>query len=136
MIKLSSSGTDLRFIENLLRIKQLNYEVHPQRLFKLQDFKNTYNDPVIAALYLNERYPVPELLQLEPGSKYSIVSIMRNIQNEDFDARLWNNVIKNRLGFIMGRQLTLLDLYIEPRVNDAKYSTAVQFCIANSLVTL
>lgn len=127
-------GTLGHFVQLILQSKSLNYSNSPlPDINENFDGKPVLNDagylivgcwPIIE--YLNDRYPEPNLCLLEPSHKaYVRMFVSDTIRlghkgSEIEKERLFDNLtpLLNPNGFLLGPQLTLLDLAVVPIAPD------------------
>jgi glutathione S-transferase len=117
-----------KFIANILVHKGVRFrrvpEPHPQSEADvvLEDHDLLLDDPVVIADYLENRCPAPPLLSPEIERRSVTLTLVTKILKGQIDLPKLTNYLKQRRPFVLGADVCLLDLAIEPHVNDTQYT--------------
>lgn len=116
-------------IENALRIKGVPYEQKPGEGISLSTKEMELTDEDTIIHYLDERFPVPQLISGDVDNRARIKMLYKIIQKEP--DRL-NEIIGEAKPFIFGPYITLVDLLAYEHCNDDSYKKRIERVIHES----
>lgn len=116
-----------RFIENLLTAKGMKFEVtgecyQGQDAPVLEDRDLLLKHPTIIVDYLENKHPFPPLLPAEFAQRAATLELCWQINHGDIAPDQLTAYLTHRRPFVLGSRLSLLDLAIEPQVDNAAYT--------------
>jgi glutathione S-transferase len=87
-------------------------------------------DPLIATLWIDRKVPCPELIPRDPDRMTQVLSILdRMFQHPVEETARLPAYLAHRRPFLLGRRLTVLDLWAAAHCNDPVYQNTVQRAI-------
>jgi glutathione S-transferase len=121
-----------KFIANILKHKGVRFrrvtEPHPKSdaTVVLEDHDLLLDDPFVIADYLEHRCPAPPLVPPEIETRGAILTLVAKVLNKKIEIDKLLNYLRHRHPYVLGADVTILDLAIEPYVNDPSYSHDIE----------
>jgi glutathione S-transferase len=128
MYRLHGQNTRFRrFIENILTTKGMKFEVtnecHPcQEAPVLEDRDLFLTHPTIIIDYLESKHPFPQLLPAELAQRAATLELCCQINDGEIPTEKLTAYLNHRRPFVLGSRISILDLAIEPLVQNAAYT--------------
>jgi glutathione S-transferase len=121
---------------NLLTIKEVSFEAHESdsNRVELTDTDIRLDDVLVIALYLNSRYPLPNLLHDGVKERSYQLLIMQKVLRGDLPREKLTLLAMDRRPFLLDKRLTMLDLLVEPIVGIPEYTWIVDTCCAQGVI--
>lgn len=129
MISLYGRGISQAFVRNILITKNIPHVVHVQDDFRLDERSHPIvRDPMLAALYLERRFPWPPLIPSNDALMWgthigACANVLRGSKARQYLIRL---LMQSPTPFLCGTYPSLLDLAAEPIINEDWYTRRIR----------
>jgi hypothetical protein len=118
MYHLEGSGPGFNLIYAILKLKGIEFEAKEAPITQLITRENRFSDLSTIVHYLDERYPVPQLISGDPVNKARHRQICKYIHR---NPALANGIAARANPFVFGEKITLLDLIIWVHTDDEPF---------------
>ena len=129
----ASIPTSKAFLENLLRIKHLHYRTFtpdPHTAYQYPELLIHHEQPVghapNIADFIDAKYPYPRLIPNDPNEKAQLMTCVCHIFQHRIDDKEKHFFSETRNPFVRGQHISLLDLILEPLLQDPQYTALIK----------
>jgi glutathione S-transferase len=107
-------------IEAILKIKDIKFKTTPYEGLELVTRENIFSSAPTIILYLDSRYPVPELISGSPIERAQLCQAATFVHQLPSEA---DNLALQASPFVFGSKLTLIDLLVWAYTSNKKYKS-------------
>jgi len=119
MYRLKGNGcVKFKIIEAIIKLKGIKYKTEEYQNVELITRENVFSNVPTIILYLDSRYPVPELISGTPIERAQLCQAATFIHQLPSEA---NGLAKNANPFVFGSKLTLIDILVWAYTTDKSY---------------
>lgn len=125
MISLIARGLPRQTLENVLRHKGLRYVVQDGEQFRLEHNGIAIKDPVLAVQYLDRKFQYPPVFPDEPELYVKILHHLKQLFDGIATVADYIRVFAAHGHPWIAIRFTVLDLALEPLMQDPEYSARI-----------
>jgi glutathione S-transferase len=118
MYNLKGSGTAFHLITSILKLKGVDFKTEDTPNVELHTRENIYYDTATIVHYLDERYPVPQLISGDPVNKARLRQMCKYVHR---NPELADGMARRADPFIFGDKITLLDMIVLVHTTDTPF---------------
>lgn len=132
-----------QFLTNLLLIKGIHFKL----VDRPTNCPREYKGPVLIMrdtciikieaiiLFIERTFPYPELIPTIPEAMAETIMTLMCILHKDISPESLEEYLPNRAPYILGSQINILDLVIEPLIKDESYKKLIRRSVSNEIGT-
>lgn len=122
----------------LTRWSKDEFELIPnERVMRLETPTFRIVDPILITMWVDSKIPYPELIPRDPDSMVQVLSVLaRMFRQPETEKQRLVDYLRLRRPFLLGKRLTVLDLWAASHADDSEYCRAVDAAIEKARVAL
>lgn len=139
MITVVAPPIQVPFFRKLLSAKwtEAAYAVNEGSTVKLSTPELRIKGALLATIWVDRKVPYPELIPRDPDTYVKVLAVLdRMFRHPDAELRAIPEYIRHRRPFLLGKQLSVLDLWAVSHTQDRHYHALIDATLQHSRVSL